>query len=104
MTAKTTLDLTADSIRTAGFCEPLPLTTFEKFLWRSDTAQIPMVFRVMMRLDGTANRQLLQEAFDLAVARHPLLNSVVQDQSGIPVWNLAQKPPQLQWETPEQAA
>lgn len=104
MTAKTTLDLTADGVQTAGFCEPLPLTTFEKFLWRSDTARVPMVFRVMMRLDGTANRQLLQEAFDLAVARHPLLNSVVQDQSGIPVWNLAQNPPQLQWETPEQAA
>lgn len=104
MTAPSSADPCADNvpIDTPTTPLPLPLTSFEQFLWRSDSADVPMVFRVMMRLVGTPDRELLERAFHDSVARHPLLNSVIRNRSGKLVWEPAEQPPVLEWDTAEQ--
>lgn len=56
---------------------PLPLSPLETFLFRSDTAQSPMVIRVVLRFTGTYQLELLSETLRRAISRHPLLNCCI---------------------------
>jgi len=76
----------------------LPLTTFERFLWEADGPSHPMVFRVLIKFDGTLDRSLLQQSFDTVVTRHPLLTATIIQADGKPVWSRLAELPSLQWD------
>jgi hypothetical protein len=76
----------------------LPLTPIERFLLRNDTPAHPMVFRVLLRFDGPVRSEYLQTAFDLSVARQPMLTSLVQGEELGAVWNFADRLPELEWQ------
>ena len=65
---------------------PLPLTPLEKFLFHSDTPESPMVIRMIVRLSGTAQLDLLQDTLRRSICRHPLLTCRIAEQNGQLVW------------------
>jgi len=85
----------------AALPEDLPVVPLERFLQRSDAPGAPMVFRVLLRFDGTYRRDLLTQAFDIAIRRQPLLISRLTNRGNGLVWHPADQVPVLSWETPE---
>ncbi len=90
-----------ENATTALSSRHLPLVPFERFLRKYDSPTTPMVFRVAMRLNGPLKRQLLTEAFQVAIRRQPLLTSrvIVKDEHA--VWELNPVLPELQWQENE---
>jgi len=76
----------------------LALTPFEKFLWSSEDVHSPMVFRVLLRFFGTFNHAELTEAFERALARHPLLTSVIREEDGAVYWSATPHYPCIIWQ------
>ncbi len=58
--------------------ESLPLTPLENFLLQCNSHQSPMVIRVMMRLTGDCQLNVLTRTLQQAIQRHPLLNCKIQ--------------------------
>jgi hypothetical protein len=82
--------------------QSLPLTPFERFIYDSEDSLSPMTFRVLMKFRGSVNRDLLALSYQKAVARHALLNRVIDDSSGTAVWKVSPAPrPPLQWRSQE---
>ncbi len=54
------------------------LTPLENFLLQCDSNQSPMVIRVMMRLTGNVQLDVLTRTLQEAILRHPLLNCRIQ--------------------------
>ncbi|SFH84129.1 hypothetical protein [Planctomicrobium piriforme] len=79
--------------------ETLRLVPFERFLFQSDSAATPVVFRVVMRFDGPYRADLLSQAFRLAVARQPLLTSRIVATPEGHHWQSHDELPELQWRT-----
>jgi len=75
-----------------------PLVPFERFLLRSDSPRTPIVFRVLMRFEGPFQRDLLTEAFRIAIARQPLLTSRIVTANGQLAWHPDPDFPELQWQ------
>lgn len=76
----------------------LPLAPIERFLHRNDAPKHPMVFRVLMRFDGPYQQDKLTAAFQMAIARQPLLTSVVVGLDKGSKWELSSAIPQLEWQ------
>ncbi|WP_437222960.1 hypothetical protein SH661x_003017 [Planctomicrobium sp. SH661] len=99
-------DVNLDPSLSAPFpetCNRLPLAPIETFLLRNDSPAHPMVFRVLLQFDGPVNRDLLTSTFDMAIARQPLLRSIVRSEGDSKVWTLADSIPTLQWRTGNQS-
>lgn len=76
----------------------LPLTPIERFLLRNDSVAHPMVFRVLLQFDGPVRNDFLQTAFDLSVARQPMLTSMIRGDELDAVWTFADRLPELEWQ------
>lgn len=57
---------------------PLHMTPFESYMFADNNPRYPMSFVVQLILSGTIDQDAFQEAIDFALARHPMLRSVVQ--------------------------
>ncbi|HWL09871.1 MAG TPA: hypothetical protein VNQ76_15805, partial [Planctomicrobium sp.] len=90
-------DLLTDSA-TSATSRLLPLVPFERFLLKSDSPQTPMMFRVVMRFNGPVRRELLSEAFRIAIERQPLLTSCVVTTEQQTHWVSHSVLPVLQWQ------
>jgi hypothetical protein len=58
---------------------PLPLTPFEDYMLADDRPQWPMAFFLRLELRGEYSRPVLERAVQAALARHPLLCSLLAD-------------------------
>jgi hypothetical protein len=65
---------------------PLTLTPLEKFLFHCETPESPMVIRMLVRLSGTAQVDLLRDTLSRSISRHPLLTCRIARQNGQLVW------------------
>jgi len=65
---------------------PLRLTAFEQYMLLDDNPKHPIVFFLQFRLRGNLNLSALVEAYNQAVARHPLLCSRVERRFGGYYW------------------
>lgn len=66
---------------------PLPLTPFEYYYWCDDRPGFPTMYPVEMTYSGVLQREPLERAFEAALARHPMLNSLIgQGPDGRPCW------------------
>lgn len=61
---------------------PLNLTPFEDYMLWDDRSEYPMTFVVQMEFDGAIDRSAIQMALPDALARHPLLQAIVQPAKG----------------------
>jgi len=75
---------------------PLPLTPFEQYMLRDDTASHPMEFFFRFAFDGPLDGGAVAEAADVAFRRHPLLASRVEDTPGRTPRFVADQPPPVQ--------
>jgi len=78
---------------------PLYLTPLETFMWVEDRPAYPMTFLIHMEFSGTVDREAFESALEEALARHPLLNALVQRaKRNQPCWVLAEDAmPRLDW-------
>ncbi len=76
---------------------PGNITAFERFVLQTDSKSTPIVFRVLMRLRGPVLRDALSEAFQIAVQRQPMFQSVISPESRS--WHRCDCCPQLLWTT-----
>ena len=79
---------------------PLPLTTFEKYMFWDDRPDYPMVFAFQLKLSGELHRAVFESSIDEALSCHPLLCTLVKSsaRSG-PVWMLAEGlKPTVNWD------
>jgi hypothetical protein len=83
-----------------GLRWPLPLVPFERYLLSQDSDASPMVFRVLLRFDGPVHRELLEEAYRVAVLRQPLLNCLVSGVDNALCWRPCDVIPSLKWNSP----
>lgn len=75
---------------------PLPLTAFEEYMLADDRPQWPMTFFLRLELRGRYDASLLSTALSSALARHPLLASLLEDGGGRLRWALGKAaPPQI---------
>ena len=58
---------------------PLPLTPFEDYMLADDRPQWPMAFFLRLRARGEYSLSVLERAVQAALARHPLLRSLLAD-------------------------
>ncbi len=72
---------------------PLPLTSYERFMWRNDRPGYPSVFSVWLAVEGVVDERRLEAAFGAAVARHPLLSAVVAGSGRRARWRALDAPP-----------
>lgn len=77
---------------------PLPLTPFELMMLVEDRPEYPMVAVVDLELSGPIDRKKFEQAFQLALARHPLLSARVEMKNNRPVGWVPAEPPQIEWE------
>ena len=61
---------------------PLPLTPFEEYMLADDRPQWPMSFFLRLELRGQYDPAILTSALTAALARHPLLASLLADDGG----------------------
>jgi hypothetical protein len=61
---------------------PLPLTPFEEYMLADDRPQWPMTFFLRLELRGQYDPAILTSALTAALARHPLLASLLADGGG----------------------
>jgi NRPS condensation-like uncharacterized protein len=66
----------------------LPLTPFEKMLLANDAPEHPMTYRILLRLRGVLNTELLQKCYLRALVRHPLLHSCIVREGRKLCWKL----------------
>lgn len=79
---------------------PLLLSPFERYMVMDDTNDYPMSFVLIVKLKGTVDRTVFEQAVVFALKRHPLLMSLVANVKGqgwswVPV---ADPAPQIDWE------
>ncbi|MBN2577906.1 MAG: hypothetical protein JXB10_02865 [Pirellulales bacterium] len=81
---------------------PLPLTTFEKYMFWDDRPEYPMVFAVRMKLRGELHRADFESSLNEALAAHPLLCALVKRTArNGPVWTLSEeRRPTVDWNVP----
>ncbi len=60
---------------------PLPLTAFEKFMLTDDRPDYPMTFTLCYEFSGQIDRQAWEQAYHLALDRHPMLTACVSRRS-----------------------
>ncbi len=79
----------------------LPLAPFEEYMLCEDTPSHPMCFFIRLKFTGSLDTALLDEALAQAVARHPLLSSVVvRNGRNRLYWQLAvENVAQVKWQT-----
>lgn len=53
--------------------DPLPLVAFETYMLNDDRDSHPMTFTIRLKFSGTCDREALQQAIPVALARHPLI-------------------------------
>jgi len=78
---------------------PLPLTPFEHYYWCDDRPVSPTTFPVELTFRGTIERARFEQALRSTIARHPLLNALVDVHTArVPQWVDAhgQSPP-IDW-------
>jgi hypothetical protein len=76
---------------------PLPLTPFEKLFVQDDSPGYPIHFFYRLRFTGCMQKEMLQRALEVALARHPLLTAIVHGERGLS-WIPAAVPiPEIQW-------
>jgi hypothetical protein len=73
--------------------ESLPLTPLETFLLHCNSNQSPMVIRVMMRLTGDCQLEVLTRTLQQAIERHPLLSCQIQQKGRQSHWVTASPGP-----------
>jgi hypothetical protein len=78
---------------------PLPLSTLERFWLDEDRVTHPMTFVVQVSLSGKIERAVLEAAIRAALARHPLMGSLItRSGNGCPSWRYApEMQPMLDW-------
>lgn len=54
---------------------PLPFTAFERFMLGDESSDYPMVFYLQVKLQGTVDRDVMKQAVEESLSRHPLLCS-----------------------------
>ncbi len=86
-------DTPVDSAR-----DRLPTTVFERFVLNSEDHAHRMNMRVVLRLTGQVHHTELQESWDIAVSRHPMLMSRVDYSDAMPRW-VRTEPPALEMTT-----
>lgn len=83
---------------------PLRLTPFEQYMFLDDRPGYPMTCFFRMHFSGRFQRRTLEQAFSLAVERHPLLRAVVRRRGkGLWEWVASPQPPALRWVATEDA-
>ncbi len=66
---------------------PLPFTPFEYYYWCDDRPESPTTFPIELVFRGPLQRTEFEQAIRSTVARHPLLNAVVDPHTGrLPRW------------------
>jgi hypothetical protein len=78
---------------------PMHLTPIESFMLADDQPGYPMTFVIRLQLTGQVDRAALVAALGEALARHPLLQSLLKEaKAGRPCWTLApEQMPALDW-------
>lgn len=61
---------------------PLQLSPFEHYMFMDDRDDYPMIIVLMVELEGSVQREAFEESLRLAIVRHPLLSSLVQQIPG----------------------
>ena len=56
---------------------PLPLTPYERFMWRNDRPGYPVIWSLWTTLRGEIDERLLDQALAETIAWHPLLSAVI---------------------------
>jgi len=84
---------------------PLPLTSYEQYMFLDDRPSHPMAFCIELLLEGTLLRSAVEAALAVAISRHPLLRAQVVTRFGRrPVWQSSDRETALEWLSPEQYA
>lgn len=66
---------------------PLPFTPFEYYYWCDDRPESPTTFPIELVFRGALQREALEQAYRVTVARHPLLHALVDVRSSRrPYW------------------
>jgi NRPS condensation-like uncharacterized protein len=82
---------------------PLPLAPFERLFLSDESPSYPMQFFYRLRFLGQLQRYTLDKALHTALARHPLLTAVVQENRN-PHWAACSDPmPAVEWLAQEPA-
>ncbi len=68
---------------------PLPLTPYERFMWRNDRPGYPVVWSVWLELLGALDERLLDEALAQTIEWHPFLAAVVSGRGRKARWTFA---------------
>ena len=79
---------------------PLPLTTLESFMFADDRPQYPMMCDMEMQLAGRIDREAFERALAFALARNPLMTSLVErGPRGSLHWVPTERRPMVTWTT-----
>lgn len=81
-----------------SFPDPLPASTFERYMLADDTAAHPMTFLMRFEFRGEAQRAVLAAAFEETLAAHPLLTARPHPRHGRS-WEFAAQSALLDWNT-----
>lgn len=77
---------------------PLPLTTFEKYMFYDDHPEYPMVNDVFCTFAGTIRREAFEQGLKFAVRQHPLLRVLVDETRGKQLhWTPTAHLPAVDW-------
>jgi hypothetical protein len=76
---------------------PFPLVPMEHFWLWDDTTTHPKRFRIVVGFVGTVDRMRLEKSIAIALARHPMLLSLIRSEAGSKCWYLPEKP-RVRWQ------
>ncbi len=77
---------------------PLPLSTFEFFMFADTRSDYPMMCDLELHFEGCIDRSAFDAGLALAMARNPLFRALVAgDDRGPLIWELTDRVPQVDW-------
>ncbi len=81
---------------------PLPLTPFEYYYWCDDRPGYPTACPSELEFTGVMDQECFADAWQTALARHPLLRARIDDSQKWPAWQTGDCPlPEVDWATAE---